>query len=164
MTLHRVPARGKPVFLQTFDAGTTGFALGGNASALTRDTTKDAGYPSAGSAALRWTATATGDTVLSGSLIQVTPGTDILATVKLWVSGTGTYSARTALDWYDLTGSTYQNGEYGFTRGSLPQGRWVTLICPVSLTTNSGYVQPSVTVFAAAAGQQQWVDNYQITA
>lgn len=162
MTLRRLPARGKLLNLQTFDPGITGWSAGANASALTRDTTKDFGYPSIGAAALRWTATAAGDSTLSSNLLAVPSGVDVLATVKVWIGGTGTATARLALDYYD-TGSNYLNGEYNYARTGLAVGRWATLICPLTMPANGSYAQPSVTLVAATAGQQVWIDNFQLT-
>lgn len=163
MSLKRYPARGKPLNLQTFEAGNGTFTAGANASALTRDTTRDAGYPGSGVGSLRWTATAAGDSSLSSSLIAAPSSTDVLLVAKLWIGGSGTYSARLAMDYYD-TASTYINGEYNYTRTTLAVGVWHILMCPLTMPSNGGYVQPSVTVFTAAAGQQFWLDNVQLTA
>lgn len=161
MSVRRLTARGRPLHVQTFDAGLGSWATATNASALTRDATRDAGSPGTGSASARWTATAAGDSGLTSALIAVPSGIDVLAIVKLWIGGSGSYGARLALDYYD-TASNYLQGEYGYSRSGLAAGRWATLVCPLTLPANGGYVQPSIVVFGAAAGQQFWLDNVQV--
>lgn len=152
-----------PIYLETFDASIGTWQAQTNASSLTRDTGAGGGAPSANTASLRWTATAAGTTAVNtGELTAgVTASTSYIAICQFKLGAGSNRVANFTVDFLDSS-SGYLGGNYDFSTTVTAGGAFQYLSFPFTTVASTAKILLTVSVSAAALGQQAWIDNVRV--